>query len=214
MVKKYFLPYLIWAVYSLWVRTWRLEIRESGGLKKAIQEKKPRVYAFWHGDELVMTTLARYYSVATMTSTSKDGEMLDKIVRLMGIRTSRGSSTRGGVNALKGIIDIAKQGPTPVVAVDGPKGPFHKVKPGVFQIAKALDALVVPIGFHATRVKIFERAWNKARLPLPFSKVIVVWGEPYSVNAESDPRDQNLAESLEVQLAAAEQEARKLIASS
>ena len=160
-----------------------------------------------------MTSLARFYSVATMTSTSADGEMLDKVVRLMGIRTSRGSSTRGGVTALKGIIDIAKEGPTPVVAVDGPKGPFHKVKPGVFQIAKALDAVVVPIGFHATRTHVFAKSWNKARLPLPFSKVVVVWGEPYPVHSDTDPRDHGLAETLEVQLAAAEHEARKLIAS-
>jgi lysophospholipid acyltransferase (LPLAT)-like uncharacterized protein len=212
-LKKYILPYLIWAFYWLWARTWRLEVRESEGLKKAVREKKPRVYAFWHGDELVIATLTRFYSVATMTSTSKDGEMLDRIVRLMGVRTSRGSSTRGGVSALKGLIDLAKQGPVPVVAVDGPKGPFHKVKPGIFQIAKMLDAVVVPLGFHATRIKIFEKAWNKARLPLPFSKVIVVWGEPFSLKSEDDPRDQNLAQSLEVQLAAAEQEARKLIAS-
>lgn len=213
MIKKFILPYLIWAVYWLLVRTWTLEVRESDGLKKALRGKTPLVYAFWHGDELVIASLARFYSVATMTSTSKDGEMLDRIVRLMGVRTSRGSSTRGGVNALKGLIDIAKEGPTPVVAVDGPKGPFHKVKPGVFQIAKSLNAAVVPLGFHATKIKIFEKAWNKARLPLPFSKVLVVWGEPFSVNSEVDPRDQSLAESLEVRLAAAEQEARKLIAS-
>ncbi len=212
-MRKFILPVLIWALYSVWVRTWRIKIVESPGLKKAIQNKQPRVYAFWHGDELVMISLARFYSVATMTSTSKDGDLLDRVVRRLGVQTSRGSSTRGAVHALKGLIDLAKKGPTPVLAVDGPKGPYHVVKPGVFQLAKSLDAVIVPLGFQSSQTHIFKKSWNKARLPLPFSKVIVVWGEPIAVSVQEDSRDENLAQNLAFRLAAAEQEASKLIAS-
>jgi len=214
VIRRSLLPILIWIVYSIWVRTWRIKIVESAGLKKAIQKNRPRVYAFWHGDELVMISLARFYFVATMTSTSKDGELLDKTVRLLGVRTSRGSSTRGAVNALKGLIDIAKSGPTPVIAVDGPKGPYHKVKPGVFQLAKALNAVIVPLGFQSSCTHVFQKSWNKARLPLPFSKVVVSWGEPIEIPNQIDPRDLKLAELLEERLAAAEQDASNLIASS
>lgn len=206
------MPLLIWAFYSIWIRTWRIQIIESEGLKKIIRENKPRVYAFWHGDELVMISLTRFYSVATMTSTSRDGDLLDRVVRMLGVKTSRGSSTRGGIGALKGLIDIAKTGYTPVVAVDGPKGPYHKVKPGVFQIAKALEGSVVPISFEASNCYVFQKSWNKARLPLPFAKIVITWGEPIFIE-DRDPRDKELAHVLEARLAAAEQDARKLIAS-
>jgi lysophospholipid acyltransferase (LPLAT)-like uncharacterized protein len=213
VLRKIVLPYLIWALYSLWIRTWRLKVVESEGMKRARREKRPLVFAFWHGDELAAISLTRFYPVATMTSTSRDGELLDRVVRLLGVKTSRGSSTRGAVHALKGLIDLAKEGRTAVVAVDGPKGPYHKVKPGIFQVAKAVEALVVPFGFHASRVYVFKKSWNKARFPLPFSKVTVVWGEAYALEEASDPRDPKLAHDLENRLAAAEQEARKLIAS-
>jgi lysophospholipid acyltransferase (LPLAT)-like uncharacterized protein len=87
------------------------------------------------------------------------------------------------------------------------------VKPGVFQIAKSLGAVVVPIGFHSTCTHIFKKSWNQARLPLPFSKVLVLWGEPFAVDTEADPRDTKLAQKLEAQLAATGQDACNLIAS-
>ncbi|MGE3973132.1 MAG: lysophospholipid acyltransferase family protein [Bdellovibrionales bacterium] len=212
MFRQFFLPPLLFVVYFLWTRSWRVTVVESEGLKKLLREKRSAVYAFWHGDELAVIPLSRFYKVATMTSTSRDGELLDRVVRWLGVKTSRGSSTRGGVTALKGLLRHSQNGYNPCVAVDGPKGPYHKAKPGVFQISKVLEAPIVPLAIAASHKHIFEKSWNKAQLPFPFSKVAVVWGEPLPMVTSEDPRDPELATRLESALAAAGHAARKLIA--
>jgi lysophospholipid acyltransferase (LPLAT)-like uncharacterized protein len=212
LIRRWVLPPLIFVLYFFWTRSWRLKIVESEGFKRVMKNKEPAVFAFWHGDELVMISLATRYKVATMTSTSKDGELLDRVVNWIGVRTSRGSSTRGGVSALKGLLRLSKAGFSPAIAVDGPKGPLHKAKPGVFQVSKTLKASILPIGFAASHKYVFQKAWNKAQLPLPFSKVVVVWGDPVTLSSNQDPRDQELAKRLEQALAATGQAASKLIA--
>jgi lysophospholipid acyltransferase (LPLAT)-like uncharacterized protein len=212
-MKQKLLGFLIYLFYRAWFSTWRLTIIEPPRLKAAIANKKPSVFAFWHGDELVTTSLTRFYQVATMISTSKDGELMNQVVHRLGVKTSRGSSTRSGERALIGLIRLARQGLIPVIAVDGPKGPYHQVKPGVLEVAKRIGGPIFQAGIAASRKIIFKKAWNKACLPLPFSKVIVVWGAPLEAPAENeDSRSPELAKRLERQLDAAGQQAAKLIA--
>jgi lysophospholipid acyltransferase (LPLAT)-like uncharacterized protein len=171
------------------------------------------VYAHWHGDELAILYLLKPYRAAAMISTSKDGELMDTVVRLLGARTSRGSSTRGGVSALKGIIRLSREGWRPSVAVDGPKGPYHKVKPGVFEISKIIRGPIFALAAACDRKFIFQKSWNKTFLPLPFARVVVVGGESLPApDRDTDSRDPNLAKRLEEALTNAEQQAANLIA--
>lgn len=185
MLKK-LIPYLLFTVYSLIRFTWRVKVVESAGLKKLLSENKLFVVAHWHGEELGIIYLLKRYHVACIVSQSSDGEIMAKVIELFGSRAVRGSSTRGGVGALKGILTLAKQGWRPSVAVDGPKGPRHEVKPGVLEIAKLLKVPVVSISMASSRPFIFKKSWNKSELPLPFSKITVTWGEPIAVTDSED----------------------------
>lgn len=199
--------------YSALRLTWRLTIFETESLKQALKSGKPIVIAFWHGDELGVVQLGRRYKVGIITSQSKDGEIMTTAAQLMGSKVARGSSTRGGVGALKGILRLAKEGYRPSVAVDGPKGPYHKVKPGIFEISKITGAVIFPLVIATDRAFVFEKAWNKAFLPLPFAKVLAYWAEPLpAVGRDADAHDPNLALDLERALLAAGQQARNLIA--
>ena len=185
MLKK-LAPYLLFAVYSLIRCTWRVRVTESEGLKKLLAENKLFVVAHWHGEELGIIYLLKPYHVAAIVSQSSDGEIMAKVIELFGSTTVRGSSTRGGVGALKGILTLAKKGWRPSVAVDGPKGPRHEVKPGVIEIAKILKVPVVTISMASSKPFIFKKSWNKSELPLPFSKIEVVWGNPIEVPNTED----------------------------
>lgn len=212
-MKNRLIAYLAFVFYSALKLTWKIRIVESESLKAALKDGRPMVYAHWHGDEIAIIHLLGPYRAAAMVSTSKDGEIMDIAARLFGAVTSRGSSTRGGVSALKGILRLAKQGYRPSVAVDGPKGPLHKVKPGVFEISKLIGAEIFPIASAADKKHVFERAWNKTFLPLPFARLVIVWGEPIpAVDRQADSRDPLLAQRLEQALANAGQQARDLIA--
>jgi len=204
-------PYLLYSIYRLLYFTWRIQILESKTVKEYLKNNSPFILAHWHGDELGILHLLKRYHVACIISTSKDGDIMDKAVRLLGAQTVRGSSTRGGASALKGIIRLKKQGRRPSVAVDGPKGPIHQVKPGVFQISRLTQLPIVPISFFTNRGYIFTKSWNKSWLPLPFAQVTVVLGEPIpSVKADDDAHSPLWAELLKDQLMMTRESAKKL----
>lgn len=181
-------------------------------MEKLLLEKSNMVFSMWHGNELALIAFSDRYKLVTMTSTSKDGEIMDFILKKLGFKTSRGSTTRGGVSALKGLLRIAKEGYTPMIPVDGPKGPIYEPKPGVFELSKLLNAPILPTGVAASSSLVFKKSWNKAFLPLPFSKVVLVWGEPMApVQEGQDPRSIELATQLKTALDACGQSAKKYL---
>jgi lysophospholipid acyltransferase (LPLAT)-like uncharacterized protein len=202
MFRRVFLPWIAWIFFRLWSMTWRLVCIESEGLKKAIANGEPIVFAHWHGDELKILPLIKPYKVAAMTSTSKDGQLVDFAVRRLGGATSRGSSTRGGIGALKGMIRLMGEGYRASMAVDGPKGPLHKVKPGVLELSRLAKAQIVPLGAATDRKMTFHKSWNKAELPKPFAKIVVWFGEPLPVvTRDESAKAPELALRLEGEIA-------------
>jgi len=204
MFRQYVLPWIAWFLYRAWTMTWRIQCLESEGLKQARARGEPLIFAHWHGDELCILPLVTPYKIATMTSTSKDGQLIDFTVRRLGGATSRGSSTRGGVTALKGLIRLIREGYRASVAVDGPKGPLHQPKPGVFELSRLAGAKIIPVGAACSSALVFEKSWNKARLPKPFAKIVVQFLEPWPVVDKSiDPKDVMLAKRLKDDIAKA-----------
>ena len=180
---------------------------------QSLADRQPILLAHWHGDELVLLSTVRRYRVATIASQSKDGELMAKILSWMGARTSRGSSTRGGVQALKGLIRLLKDGGACSFAVDGPKGPIYKVKPGIFEIARMISAPIYSAGVCCDRAWHFPKSWNKTFLPKPFANVVIIWTGPNPpVPKDADPRNPDLALALEDHLHQAKQQAFKFIA--
>ena len=108
--------------------------------KKVLNETKhypePAVYSFWHGTEFSMFLLNQNSGIVIMVSLSKDGDLMAYVLESFGYVTVRGSSSRGGGKALLEIIRLAKEGKSLAFAADGPRGPYHKLKPGVIYAAQ------------------------------------------------------------------------------
>jgi lysophospholipid acyltransferase (LPLAT)-like uncharacterized protein len=149
------------------------------------------------------------YRLATMTSTSRDGQLVDFVIRRLGGATSKGSATRGGSKALRGLVKLMRSGHCASMAVDGPRGPIYEVKPGVFTLALLSGSPIYPIGVAVNRFHRFEKSWNKAILPKPFATVSVHVGEGMYV---TEKPDKARMEELATQLADGLNEARKLAA--
>ena len=207
------LKWLVYFIYRTLIALWRIEVIEAPELKAMLAQKTPLIFAHWHGDELALVYAVQRYQIATMTSTSKDGSLIDFVIHKLGGSTSRGSSTRGAISALKGMVRLCKSGRNTSFAVDGPRGPIYVPKPGVFELSRLCGAPIVPSGAVIEKAHIFERSWNKAQLPLPFSKVVLYFGAPIAaLTKDDDPKDPRWVAQLSSALDGAKQQAAKTIA--
>jgi lysophospholipid acyltransferase (LPLAT)-like uncharacterized protein len=215
VIRSYVLGFIVWLLYKTISLTWRVTLEEPADLKQKLEKKIPVLFAHWHGDEIVLISLVSRYKIATITSTSKDGSMMDVILRLLGGSTSRGSSTRGAVMALKGLIRLVRQGRNSSFAVDGPKGPLHQVKPGIFEVSRMLSpdgGAIYAAGVSADHAWHFPKSWNKTYFPKPFARVHIQWTKfSEGMSKESDPRSQELLNGLADALRQGQAEARKKI---
>lgn len=173
--------------YRLYSWLWRFEhIR----MPKCGVDGSAVVFAHWHGDELLLIGAYIRKRMAIMASRSRDGEIMTRMMTWLGFRVVRGSSTRGGAGGLKGLIDVVqKEGYRASLAVDGPRGPIYEVKPGILKLAQQTGVPLIPGAASCSRRFVFEKAWNRCYLPLPFSKCIVVYGEPMHIPSEASSED-------------------------
>ena len=68
------------------------------------------------------------------------------------------------------------------ITVDGPKGPPHIVKPGVIEVARICKCAILPFSFSVDKSWVIKKSWDQFIIPKPFSKIIVVIGEPIYIS--------------------------------
>ncbi len=140
------------------------------------------VYAVWH-QNLIGGILSHSDERFTMiVSGSKDGELVAVTCQKLGHNPARGSSTRDGKKALIEIVKKIKSGFPGAVTVDGPKGPPKIVKPGIIEIARLSQSPILTMSPYPTKFWTLTRSWDQFRIPKPFSKILIVIGEPIHVN--------------------------------
>ncbi len=175
-------------LYKLWERTLRYEVVNWQAIVAAKEQGKQLVFTHFHDETFCLPYLrTQGYEYAAIVSQSKDGEIMAQLLEGLGLVTARGSKSRGGVKALiqirRAMRDLGRIG---VVTVDGPRGPRHKVKEGAIYLAYKSGSLLTPIRIFISRAKIFQKAWDKFQLPLPFARVRIVIGVPYELDVLED----------------------------
>lgn len=163
------------------------------------QEGRPFILAFWHRYLILMRYCYRGTRMSVLVSQSWDGELTSQTLAHLGIDTCRGSTTRGGAAALRDLLRRARSGSDLCFTPDGPKGPVRKVQPGVILTAAMSGLPIQPVALGATRRKLL-RSWDKMVVPLPGSRVDLVFGAPLSV-APRSPVEEGVARLEQVLLA-------------
>lgn len=175
------------ALYKIWCRTLRYHEKNTQRVQSLHKQGTPLIVAAWH-NELFGLPWFGYkegFHCTTIVSQSKDGEFLAQILQRLGFSSARGSSRRGGLQALRNARKIMlEEKRLCVITVDGPKGPRHKAKEGAFYLAQKAGAMIVPIRMYAPKAFVFAKAWDKFRLPYPFSRCGIYVGEPYEVTEQ------------------------------
>jgi lysophospholipid acyltransferase (LPLAT)-like uncharacterized protein len=189
------LAWLVWAYISLTMATmrWRIENFDAG---RAAREEAPGgIVLFWHG-RIAFAMVARKAMGAkpkrVMISLSRDGEFIAKAAERLGAPAIRGSTGRAGRSMVKGgaaafrqALAFIESGGAVVMTPDGPRGPNQVLPLGPVQLAKMADCVVF-IGGLAGRPAMAFDSWDKARLPLPFSRGCLVVEGPLRVAPDAD----------------------------
>lgn len=142
------------------------------------------ILAFWHNRMLLMPFPYRGQKACIMNSIHRDGEIISRVIQHFGIVSVRGSSTRGWVGGLKGMIEAYQYGYDLIIVPDGPRGPRYQAKPGVLQLARATGAPVYPVTYGAAWHTTIG-SWDRLLVPFPFSRVAYIVGQPISVPADA-----------------------------
>lgn len=141
-------------------------------------QRKPVVFALWHGRLLPCSYFHRGEGLATLISQHRDGDYIAGVVEgWWGYRAIRGSSSRGATAALRSVVRVLKQGSAIAITPDGPRGPRQKMKPGLLAAAQLAGVPVIPASAGATRAWWIE-SWDRFLVPKPFSRVVLEYGEP------------------------------------
>ena len=177
-------PRLYVALSALWFGSCRLEVMGRKNLDRILKQGGG-VVPFWHYSVLYMLYHLRRYPGVAMVSASKDGEYIARIAHLLGFETVRGSGNRFGVRALKGLIKHVQQGKNAGIVADGSQGPALVVQPGVILLAAKSGQPIMPVVWAAKRYKAFN-SWDHTVLPMPFSRIVLQYGELLSVPAKID----------------------------
>ena len=160
------------------------------GVTEAWADGPPRILLFWHGQQLLMPwvylpwTRGRRKAMHVLISSHRDGQRVAACMRWLGIGSVSGSSTRRGREAMFELLRRLERGEHIAITPDGPRGPACKVKRGVVGIAQRSGVPIYPCALWATRTWRF-RSWDGMFLPKPFSKIVLIMGDPISVAADS-----------------------------
>ena len=139
----------------------------------------PCIYVFWHRDLLLMTIQRINSGAAVLVSRSQDGELIAGPIGELGYKLVRGSSSRGGSEAIREMVRLGRENSL-AVTPDGPKGPPGTIHPGIFQIAWLAGIPIIPTVPDCDKTWTF-RTWDRLRLPKPFARIRIEYKAPISV---------------------------------
>jgi lysophospholipid acyltransferase (LPLAT)-like uncharacterized protein len=183
---------LAWALVRVLWRTCR--VTHVAGLERArqaVRESKSLIPVYWHqhmvfGAKAVLDLRPDGLKAGFLISPSIDGTAPAMLVEKVGGVVIRGSSTHTGARALRDFYEtIVKQQVSPAITPDGPQGPLHEFKPGAIMLSQITGRPVLPIAVAHSRCYTF-RTWDAFEVPLPFSRIAIVYGEPVKVARAMD----------------------------
>ena len=191
--------FLLVNIYKAICSTLRIEEVNREVVDAAHARGERLIFCLWHDELFSLIPVARHLKVVAIVSPSKDGDYLERILASNNVGAVRGSSTRGGVRALLSLARMMKNEQVHAcITIDGPAGPRHVAKEGGLFLANRTGGRIIP-------VRIFMKnsfkapTWDKFQIPLPFSKVVIRFGEPWGEgqlevpNIEEDTLTRNKA---------------------
>jgi hypothetical protein len=182
---EWLVPRLVIAVMWVCYRTSRPLVVNWHVVEGLNREGRHGIIASWHNTILYFIPfLGAHIGMPTMISKSKDGEAIALIARAFRVPAIRGSTSRAALSALRESLRLIKAGHVGITP-DGPRGPRYEVQSGAAALAQLSGAPVIPVAWAAAEPWEFG-SWDRMKLPKPFSRIVVLVGEPVTVGRGED----------------------------
>jgi lysophospholipid acyltransferase (LPLAT)-like uncharacterized protein len=213
---------LLWAYMVVLARTLRWRVEGEEYARELWLGSSPFIVAGWHSRILLMPWIQlvmgrklprRSFPLTLMVSASKDGDISDRMARLMGLNVIRASAAKKdstkdkrGVQGAREAIEAMRKGGGIVMTVDGPRGPAETVVMGAVKLAQQTASPILIFGVSASARRL--NTWDRLLLPLPFARGAVVFDRPMETSRDMD--SEALRQEVERRLKLATERADRL----
>jgi lysophospholipid acyltransferase (LPLAT)-like uncharacterized protein len=168
------------ALLCLWFATIRMRWHGGEYAVPSPVGRRSVIFVFWHQRLLCFLYTHRSLGGRVLVSRSSDGEIVARLLAGLGFSPVRGSTRRGGAEAVRELLAVAGDGRDVGITPDGPRGPQHVFKAGAVYLASRSGLPIVPLcvsyrGFWTLP------SWDGFHLPHPFTQAVVRAGAPIHV---------------------------------
>lgn len=186
----------------LWGASWRRQEHGLQHLDTQLANGQRTLLLCWHGDYLALLALLHHRRVCVLTNRSWRGRTLSSLCQHLGLITLELPAEPRHQFPVALRRRLAGQ-PAWATAADGPVGPARQVKPQLLTLAAHFGFTLLPLGVASRPNWRLKRRWDKMELPLLFSRVALVVGEPLQLpphlpDAVLDRFSQELQQRLQV----------------
>jgi hypothetical protein len=170
------IPPVVWVLLRIIGMTWRFEEIAEEGVEPLIGGlgAGAEIFCFWHQCVLPCAVYYRKTGATILISQSFDGELITRILGLLGFHAVRGSSSRGAREGLVGLKDVIESGRPAIFTADGPRGPIYETKMGPIKLAQMTGARIGAFHLQPERAWVMG-SWDRFLVPKPFTRIVVSW---------------------------------------
>ena len=191
----------------------RVRLHDRHHFSRLADAGQPFIFVIWHSQLLLAVQTAAEQSIVTLASPTRDGQIGAAVARHLGVESITGDSRHQPLAALRQLAGHLRQGRSLGLFPDGPTGPARRMKQGPLALARLTGCPLVPAASIAHRELGLRSHWDRFVLPLPFSRVDGVVGEPLWIPREAGPSElEQIARELEQRMNALEERLRGLAA--
>lgn len=179
--------WLVYLTIRLLHATYRFRLNGEPGVH--LPADAHYVFAIWHQNLFAGILAQTRRQHVVIISRSRDGDPVSNLCTRLGHKVARGSSRsrgrdKGGREAKGEMVELLNSGLSGAITVDGPRGPAFEVKPGIVEMARLAQIPIIPYLPLPRRYWQFK-SWDAFRLPKPFTRIDVHYGEPLHVPADT-----------------------------
>ena len=188
-----FLAWVLAFLLKLYAWTFRVRIVDLDGAIQRASEHRGVVFALWHNRILFSSVLIPkkvLTNCVVLISASRDGEYIATLVKCFGLSSIRGSSSKGGAQALLELGKALSSGTSTALTVDGPRGPKYTVHSGAAVLSRTIGAPIVPIAINAKKYWQLK-SWDRMQIPCPFTRIEIVFGKMLNIGSEETNEEAN-----------------------